>query len=586
MPAATRKRTRKTRSSEVELPSEDELARLKISPEVAWYLLSRGIPLPECPPLYKTPEPRDVEGAAFDPDRVDRVLTAFSLLRHTKGRLAGKPLRPDPWQVAYIIAPWSGWVHFDPDVGDYVRIITTVYVELPRKNGKSTLAGGIGLYMTCADGEEGAQVIAAATTRDQAGFVFDPVRQLAENSPALKKHVRPLKSQVVHKRTGSYFKAVSSAGDAQHGADVHAGIIDELHLHPPDGELVEAIETGTGSRSQPLIMFITTADASRRNTPYDKKRTRVEQLSRGALVDPSTYGVIFAAPDDADPFAEETWRAANPGYGISPTRRYLREKALEAQQSPADLAKFLRLHLGIRTKQVTRYIDLAAWDRNAGVVDEQRLRGRACFGGLDLSSTSDLTALCWVFPGEEEGFDCLWRLWTPEDNLEALDRRTAKSASAWVRDGFLTLTPGNVVDYEFIRKTINDDREAFDVREIAYDRWNSSQLVTALTDEGAPMATMGQGYASMSWPTKELQRLVLQGSTDRPMIRHGGNPAVRWQMDNLAVVMDAAGNVKPDKEKAADKIDADVALIMALSRAIEAPPAPTSAYENDGLMVV
>lgn len=562
------------------------LARLKISPEVAWYCESRGIAVPDCPPKVKTPEPREVPGARFDPDRVDRVLKAFSLLRHTKGRLAGKPLRPDPWQVVYFLAPWAGWVVFDDDVGGYVRVISTLYIDLPRKNGKTSIAGGIGMYMTAADGEQGAQVIAAATSRDQARFAFDPIKQLAEKSPALKPYTRTLKSRITHPKSGSYFQPVANVGDAQHGADIHCAIVDELHLHKT-AELVEALETGTGSRSQPLILFITTADSGKRNTPYDQKRTRIEQLARGVLSDPSTYGVVWGADESDDPFAEETWRKANPGYGISPTRRFMRSAAEKAKDSPAELASFLRLHLGIRTKQVEKYLDMGAWDRNASIVDESRLAGRMCFGGLDLSSTSDLTALCWVFPDAERGgFDCLWRLWTPEDNLPALDKRTANAASVWVRRGVLATTPGNVVDYDFVEAAISADLARFEVQEIAYDRWNATQLVNDLTGEGAPMVTMGQGFASMSSPTKELQRLVLQGTEETPVLRHGGNPAVRWMVDNFAVAMDPAGNVKPDKAKAADKIDAVAALIMALSRAIAAADPARSVYEDTDLMVL
>ncbi|MBB5915290.1 phage terminase large subunit-like protein [Nocardia transvalensis] len=570
----------------IELPDAEELERLKLSPEVAWYLLSRGIPLPDCPPRWKTPEPRDVPGARFDADRVDKVLATFRALRHTKGRLAGRPLVPDPWQAGYILAPTFGWVRLDEDFGVYVRIIRTLYVDVPRKNGKSTLSGGIGIYLTCADGEQGAQVITAATRLEQAQFVFAPIKQLAEQSPALRKHVTPFKAKIVHNRTGSYFQPVANAGDAQHGADLHGGIVDELHLHKTN-ELVEAIETGTGSRTQPLIVFITTADASRKETVYDRKRTLVEQLARGVLRDETTYGVIWAADPEADPLSEQTQRSANPGFGISPTRMFLRQAAVKAQQSPADLASYLRLHLGIRTKQQTKYLDIDAWDRNASIVDELRLHGRTCYGGLDLASTSDLCALCYVFPDAERGgYDLLWRLWTPEDNIAALDRRTAGAASAWVKAGILTTTPGNVADYDYIEAAILRDSETFDVAEIAYDRWNSSQLVNNLTAEGAPMVTIGQGYASLSSPTKELQRLVLQGTEQAPIMRHGGNPAVRWMVDNFAVAMDPAGNVKPDKASAAEKIDAVAALIMALARAIDSGPDQRSAYEDDDLMVV
>ncbi len=580
--------TTTTRLREVELPDEEELARLKLSPEVAYYLISRGIPLPDCPPLFKTPEPRDEPGARFDPDRVDRALKTFSNLRHTKGRFARKPLVPDPWQVAYIIAPVFGWVHFDDDFGIYVRIIRTLYVELPRKNGKSTLAGGIAIHLTCADGEEGAQVITAATTLGQAEFVFAPVKQLAEQSPALRKHVTPYKAKIVHDRTASYFQPVANAGDAQHGADLHGGIVDELHLHKTN-DLVEAIETGTGSRVQPLIVFITTADDSRIETPYARKRALVEQLTRGALRDATTYGVVWGVDEKAegfDPYSEDTQRAANPGFGISPTRAYLRQAAARAQQSPADHASYLRLHLGVRTKQQTKYLDLDAWNRNASLVDEQALTGRACWGGLDLSSTSDLTALSWVFPDEDRGgYDLLWRIWIPEAAVRDLDKRTAGAASAWVKSGHLITTPGEVVDYDIIRSTITVDSERFDVREIAYDRWNSTQLVTDLDKDGAPVASMGQGFASMSGPTKELKRLMLLGREDAPILRHGGQPVARWTVDNFAVEMDAAGNVKPSKRNAGEKIDPVVALIMALSRAVESGGG-RSAYEDNDLMVV
>lgn len=571
-----------------------DLDALKISPEVAWYMEDRGHAVPDCPPAVKTPEPGEVlKGARFDPARVDKVLAAFRQLRHTKGRFAGQRFDPDPWQVAYVLAPIFGWVHKSPDTGDWARVITEFYVDLPRKNGKSTLAGGVGLYMTAADGEHGAQVLAAATTRDQAKFVFEPIRQLVNKSPGLKRHLRALQAKITHAATGSYFQPIANAGDAQHGADIHCGIVDELHLHKDMG-LIEALETGTGSRVQPLIGFITTADAGRRHTPYDAKRSRVEKLARRVLKDPTTYGVVFAAEKGDDPFKESTWRKANPGYGKSPTKRYMVDEAKKAKENPVNLARFKRLHLGIRTKQETRYLDVEDWDVNASLVDVSRLKGAECFGGLDLGATSDLTALAWLFPAEDGAFDVLLRAWAPEDSIEDLDDRTARAASVWVKQGWLTTTPGNVTDYDFIEAQIGRDRDEFLVQEIAYDRWNAQQLVNNLMNDGAPMITMGQGYASMSAPTKDLQRLVRigaqvdkKGRPVKPIIRHGGNPLLRWTVDNFAVVMDPAGNVKPDKANAGDKIDPVVALIMALSRALAAREAAgTSAYEDEGLMIV
>lgn len=605
--------TRRTRSRAPSATTEfdqawaaADLDELKLSPEVAWYLRDRGYRPSDCPPLIKTPEPRQVPGARFDPARVDRVIAAFRQLRHTKGRFAGQRFDPETWQVAYLLAPVFGWVHRSLDSGNWVRIITIAYFEMPRKNGKTTTVGGIGIYLTAADGEFGAQVVAAATTKDQAGFVFEPVRQLVNKSPGLKRHMRALKHRITHAASGSYFQPIANAGDAQHGADIHGGLVDELHLHKVM-DLIEALETGTGSREQPLICYITTADAGKRHTPYDEKRSLIEKLARDVLKRPTTYGVVFAAEKPEyldgklvkgdDPFAESTWKKANPGYGVSPTKRSMVEAAEKAKDSPAELASFLRLRLGIRTKQETRYLDVDQWDMNASIVDTSRLKGRECWGGLDLGSTSDLCALAWVFPAEGGAFDVLLRCWAPEDSIEALDARTADAASGWVEKGWLTTTPGDVTDYDFIKAQIGRDRDEFLVQEIAYDRWNATQIVNDLTTDGAPMITFGQGFASMSAPTKDLQRLIKvgaradeHGAPVKPMIRHGGNPLWRWMVDNFAVAMDPAGNVKPDKKNAGDKIDGVVALIMALARAVAAREAEsTSAYEDDdgeGLMIV
>jgi phage terminase large subunit-like protein len=587
---ATRTTTRSRKAAEdTTVPGafldDAELERLKLSPEVAWYLTSRGIPLPDCPPLIKTPEPRDLPGARFDPERVDKVIKSFSLLRHTQGQWAGRPLVPDPWQVAWIIAPVFGWVRWDDDAGMYVRIITDLYVDVPRKNGKSTLSGGLAIYLTCADGEPGAQVIAAATTKQQAGYVFTPIRQLAERAPALKGHVKPFRGKIVHPRSGSYFEVIASVADAQHGANLHGAIIDELHVHK-DPEMVEVIETGTGSRRQPLIVIITTADSGKPETIYNRKRTRIEQLASGVLTDPSVFGVVWAVPKDADPFVEASWRAANPGFGISPTRSYLERKAREAQQSPADLAKFQRLHLGIRTKQVTKYLSLQSWRSNAVLVDEAKLRGREAYGGLDLGAVSDLNALAWLFPDDADGgLDVLLRFWTPEDNLASLDKRTAGAASRWVAEGWLRTTPGNVTDYGAIGDVIRRDLDRFDVRSLGFDRWSSTSLTNDLEGERAPMVGVGQGFKTMSPALKAVKRLLLQGERQvqdggRPMLRHGGNPVMTWMVDNLAVQMDAAGNVKPDKANAADKIDGVSALCDAMSEVLARPPKRTSAYED------
>lgn len=574
-------------------PPAATLRKLKLSPEVGWYLATRGIPLPTSAPEIRTPEPRNVPGAMFDPARVDRVLAVFHELRHTKGRLAGQPLDPDPWQIAYIIAPVFGWVHFD-DTGYLVRIINNLYVEVPRKNGKSTLAGGLGLYLTCSDNEAGAEVLAAATTKDQAQFVFAPVKKLAESAPALKGKVRAGVSRISHTRSGSYFQVVASVGDAQHGGNIHGAIVDELHLHKkPD--LVEAIETGTGSRSQPLVVIITTADEGKPNTVYSRKREYVEKLARKVFDDPATYGVIWAATEKDDPFAEATWAKANPGYPISPTKRYLENAARQARNSPVELASFLRLHLGIRTKQKTRFILLGDWDRNAGKPPAARsrlLKGAEAWGGIDLASVSDLTSLCWLLPhdvalGDRQvtGYRAIWHTYAPEAALDDLKKRTAGAAELWVKQGHLVLTPGDVTDYDFIRDQILADLDFYDVQSIGFDPYNATHLTNELTEAGAPMVKVRQGFITMSPPLKEVQRLIRLGRRGAPLIEHGGNPVVRWAVDNLAVATDAAGNVKPDKANAGDKIDPISALVTAMSEALTRSQQTRSAYsEGQGVM--
>lgn len=571
----------------MKLPSEKTLSQLKVSPEVAWYLLSRGYELPNCPPKFKTPEPRAAPGAYFDPDKVDRVVDVFSRLRHTQGKWAGRPLTLRSWQVAYLIAPTYGWVRKDAD-GVPRRIIRTQLLDIPRKNAKTTVGGGQAIYLTTADGEPGAQVFALASRKDQARFCFDPVRQLAAQAPDLREHVKALRDRITHPRTGSYFAVMSSAGDAIHGASPHGAFVDEVHVHRTR-DLIDAVQTGTGARSQPLVMFATTADSGARGTIYAELRERLEQLARGALEDESFYGVVFGAEDGDDPFAEETWLKANPGLaaGDSPTMEFMRAEAVTAKQSPANLARFLRLHLGLRTKQESKYLQLEDWDRNASMVEERRLANREAYGGLDLSATSDLTSLCWLFPDDERGgFDALWRVWTPEARMDDLDRRTAGLASVWVREGLLRTTPGNVVDYDFIKAQIERDMDAFDVRSLGYDPWNASQLTNDLMELGAPMVKVRQGFATMSPPTKELQRLLLGGTAERPLLRHGGNACVRWQVDNFAVAMDPAGNVKPAKDKAGDKIDAVASLITALSEAMTREAPQSSAYDDGDLMVL
>ncbi|MGY4859516.1 terminase large subunit [Cryobacterium sp. AP23] len=556
-----------------------------LSPEVEWYLADRGYKItPLQRPLWRTKEPRTVRGAYFDPARVDKVIDALKRMRHTQGKWAGHPLTPDPWQVAYIIAPIFGWVKRDT-FGRVLRIIRSVWVEVPRKNGKTTIAAGIGLYLAFGDGESGAQVIAAAASKNQAMNAYRPAKLIAKNSPDFQAAgIKAMQKEIVREVDQSFMMAVGSIGDLLQGTNPNGYIADEMHVHK-DMSVIDALESGTGARDQPLGFIITTADDGGQLTPYAQKRATVEQLCRGAIKSPSEYAVIFAAPEGSDPHAEETHRMANPGYGISPTKAFMDAESQKAKASPANLARFSRLNLNVRTKQETKYIDLHAWDRNQGLISELSLKGEECYGGLDLASVSDLSSLCLLFPQSDGSYKAIWRYWTPEDNVRALDKRTNGAASQWVKDGWLTVTPGNVQDYDYIRTQIGLDSEKFRILSIGFDPFNASQLTNDLAADGMNLVKVRQGFLTLSPPTKMLQRLVLMGKPSKPMMMHGGNPVTRWCVDNLGVEIDAAENVKPSKKKSGDKIDGVAALVDALSEAMN-EEILQSAYDEEHSLII
>ena len=557
----------------------------ELSPEVQWYLDSRGYVLPEnhAVPLWRTEEPGE-NGELFDADRVDKVIQSLQVLKHTKGRWAGQALEPTPVQVAYFIAPIFGWVHENSE-GVMVRVIQEAYIEMPRKSAKTTLASGFGMYLAFADGEAGAEVVFGAASKDQAGAAFRPVESLARASKILQRAgIVATKTHITQAATTSTLKVVSSRGDLAHGANIHGALIDELHVHK-NPDLLEAIESGTGAREQPLTIIITTADDGQVVGTYAQRRDMVEKVCNGILKQPATYAIIFAASDTDDPFAESTWRKSNPLYPVTPSPEFMRKAADKAKSNPVAMASFLRLHLGIRAKQGSRYISLEHW-KKAGLTTfkEGSLLGRLAYGGLDLASVSDLTALAWLFPDDVGGYDALYRFWLPEAALEALDGATARMASAWVADGWITLTPGDVVDYDWIKSTIVEDSLKFRVAEIGYDRWNSSQMVIDLQDkEGMPMTKVGQGVQSMSPALKELDRLVRLGR-----FHAGDNPVMLWMIDNLRVASDPAGNIKPDKAKSLAKIDGVSATLDALFCAMNSDyvQEAESAYETSSLTVV
>lgn len=525
-------------------------------------------------PLWQTPLPPDVPGAWFDQAAVDKVVKALKALRHTKGQWAGHSFELEAWQLEYLVAPVFGWKHPDGS-----RIIRTVWFEVPRKNGKSTISSGLALVLLCADGEMGAEVYAAAGSREQAKIVFGEARKMALATPALRNGLEILTNALVAPKTGSVLRALSRMAEAAHGLNVHGGIVDEVHVHK-SRHLIDAIETGTGARSQPLIIFVTTANDGDETTIYAEKHNYAVQLAKGVVHDPTFYGAIWAAEDTDDPFAESTWRKANPGLGTTVSLEYVRKEAARAKSIPAYFPSFCRLTLNRRIRAENRAMSIADWDASAGLVVPERLEGRVCYGGLDLSSTQDITAFELVFPNDDGTYEVLSHFWTPGETLAERERRDQAPYQHWVDQGVMTATPGAVIDTRQVARDIIRMGERFDIREIAYDRWGASETRLNLEDAGLAVVDMGQGYASMSAPTKGLLDLVVSRK-----LRHGGHPVLRWMADNLVVRTDPSGNMKPDKEKSRQKIDGMSALIMALDRAMRNGHGQ-SIYETESLLVI
>lgn len=504
-----------------------------------------------------------VDGAWFDVAAVGRALKAFRALRHTKTRRwFGQPLEPEPWQVVWVLAPTFGWKH-----PDGARIVRVLYVEVPRKNGKSTLSSGLGLVLLAADGEPGAEVYAAAGSLDQAKIVHGAARKMVDASPQFRSRLQVLANVIEYPKTGSIFRALSRVAEAAHGLNVHGGIIDELHVHR-SRDLVDAIETGTGARDQPLIVFITTADEGEDGTIYAEKHGYTEQVAQATVTDPSHFGVIWAADEADDPFDPATWAKCNPGLGVTVNEAYIAKEAKKAASSPGYYPTFLRLHLNRRIRQRAKWFDPLAWDQTgAQLLSAPDLAGRECYGGLDLANTRDFTAYGWLFPpveGDADGgkWKFLARLYLPAAAVERRGRMKAQILT-WAEQGWVTITDGNTTDYDRIEGDIAGDADRFDVVELAYDPWNSPQTVQHLQDGGMTVWPLHQTIAKLNSPSKQLDIWVAEGR-----LNTGGNPALRWMALNAITRGDSQGNFAPDKKHSEDNIDGVAALVNAVGAAI------------------
>ena len=516
---------------------------------------------------------------AFDERKAQRVVRFIEALRHTKGEFHGQPFHLLPWQEKIIRDVFGTVRDDDPTMRQY----TTAYIEIPKKNGKSELGAAIALNMLINDDEWKAEVYSCASDRQQAAIVFDVAVDMVRQSPALMKRVKiiPSTRRMIYQPTGSIYQVLSSEVATKHGLNVSACIFDELHTQPTRA-LYDVMTQGSGdARRQPLWFFLTTAGTDRNSICWEVHQKALDILE-GRKNDPRFYPVLFGLPDEADWTSEKNWYRANPSLDHTITIDKVRDAFRKAQETPADENQFRQLRLNQWVKQSVRWMPMDKWDECGGVVDPYALEGRACYAGLDLSSTSDLTALVLVFPptSEDEPYITLPFFWLPEETLSLRVRRDHVPYDQWAKRGYIQTTEGNVVHYGFIERFICELGERYDIREIAHDRWNATMMVQTLEDDGFTMVPFGQGFKDMSPPTKELMRIVLEHK-----LCHGGHPVLRWNMDNAFVRTDPAGNLKLDKEKSTEKVDGAVALVMALDRAMK-NQGGDSVYNHRGLLIL
>ena len=518
-----------------------------------------------------------LRGLHFDAEAGMRAVQFFSLLRHYKGDLGredggrGAFIKLEAWQV-FIVGSLFGWKRTDGR-----RRFRSVYVEVAKKNGKTLLAAGLALLLAFFDGEPGAEVYSLATKEDQARLSWNDGAQFVAKNPSIGQRVRKVGKRLVAESSASFWMPLGRDSDTgDQGINVHGAIIDELHVLD-SRDTIDNVETATAARSQPIVIKITTAGVKRESV-WAEERADAIAVVEGRATDDAMLVLVYTLDEGDDPFDEAVWPKSNPNLGVSVREDSLREQAAVAQRSPGKLAAFLRFRMNIPTGVATRALDIDEWDRNGA--EPQIPDGGVVWVGLDLASVRDLAALVAIHRDAEGQHHVECRFWCPEEGIERRSRVDGVPYADWVRDGFLTATPGGVIDYSFIRAEITALAERWDIDEIGIDRWNATQLATELTQDGATVFYIPQTYTGLAPAWFELEKLVLEHR-----IRHGGHPILRWMAGNVETETDASGNQRPSKARSSEKIDGMVALTMALARAITHIDEAPSAYETRGALV-
>ena len=514
----------------------------------------------------------------YDKAKADRAVRFIEQLRHTKGIWAGKRFWLLPWQER-LIRDLFGIVQEEG-----MRQFRMAYIEIPKKNGKSELAAAIALYLLFGDGEPSAEVYGAAADRQQASIVYEVATKMIQMCPALQKRCKQIPStkRVVNYANAGFYQVLSAEVGTKHGLNVSGLIFDELHAQP-NRKLWDVLTNGSGdARAQPLFVAITTAGTDRNSICFEQHQLASDIL-KDRKYDPTFYPVLYGLPDGADWQEERNWYLANPSLDVTIPVSRVREAYQKALRNPAEENAFKQLRLNQWVSSLTGWIPDLVFDKGNKPIDLDALQGRDCYGGLDLSSTSDITAFVLMFPprDETEPFILLPFFWIPEDTIDLRVSRDHVPYPIWKQQGYLQTTEGNVIHYGFIESFIEELGKRYHIREIAFDRWGATQMTQNLEGMGFTVVPFGQGFKDMSPPSKEFYRLMMVGK-----IIHGGNPILKWMAGNVVVRKDPAENIKPDKEKSTEKIDGIVAAIMALDRCIRHQIESESIYDDRDLLVL
>ena len=512
----------------------------------------------------------------FDIERAERPCYFLELLPHIKGKWArGQGLIVlEPWQC-FLVTTVFGWVHKDTRCRRY----RVAYIEVARKNAKSTLSSGLALYMLSADGEHGADIYSAATTRDQARIVFDDAREMAKRSPDMRDQlgVAILAHSITVAQSASKMQALAAEGNNLDGLNVHFCVIDELHAHKTR-KVYDVIDTARGAREQSLLWVITTAGSDRAGICYER-RTHAVKVLQGLFDDPTTFAAIYTIDEDDDPFDPAVWRKSNPNLGVSVLEDDMQAAARQAQSMPSSMANFLTKRLNVWVSSFHAWMDMQAWRRCANpALTVEQVAHLPCIVGLDLASKVDVNASQRLFYDKDaDHYYLISRFYLPE----AAIAKGNSQYDGWGRAGYMHYTDGEVVDMDLIEEHLRNDVRDLDILEVPYDPFQATQMAGHLLSEGLPMIEYRQTVLSMSEAMKTLESLVLQGK-----ITHDGNPAMDWMISNVICKLDAKDNIYPRKERVEQKIDGPVATIMALGRWIAQKPAEKSWWEIEGQAIL